>query len=116
MDVKKYKEEVASIDWTYLMENTDIDIISDIFVNKLLDVLNCWAPLKNFQKRRKKQKNWVMDKMKLEMGSRDSLRDKARISGCREDWDHYRAARNACVKNLSVKCKEEYFQNVYRKI
>ena len=113
-DIKEYRSQVENIDWSRLLESTDIDVINDIFVSEILKILDEKAPMKNFQKRTN-FKNWISEDLKNDMKKRDILRDIARQSRLDEDWQAYRISRNRCVK-LSKNCKKEYYNSLFDKM
>ena len=113
-DVEQYKRDIAGINWEEFNNCNNLEVLNDIFENKILDILNVAAPLKTSQ-RRKHHRNWVTVPMKEEMSLRDKLRQKARDSGKQEDWAAYRIARNKCIKSLK-KCKQEHFENLFSKM
>ena len=80
MDAVAYKSDIAGIDWTELYNSNNVDIINNIFVEKVTEVLNKHAPLKTLQRRRN-YKCWVDATLKESMLDRDRLREAARISG-----------------------------------
>ena len=49
------------------------------------------------------------------MRVRDELRQRARVTGSQDDWQTFKTARNKCVKSVKS-CKEQYFQDLYRKM
>ena len=114
LDVKKYEENIAKIDWSEVYLTNNVDVINDKIVTEVLKVLDEAAPLKNFQ-RRKKFQNWVTQEMQDKMENRDELRRIARHSGTDVDWAAYKVARNKCVKDLS-KCKTDYYKKLYEHI
>ena len=65
--------------------------------------------------RRKNYRNWLSDDMKSTMKIRDSLREKARGTGCQDDWVTYRQARNQCI-NFFKECKKAYYESLFQKV
>ena len=98
-DPIKYCQEVGEIDWAPLLAETNINIINDIFENNLLRIMDKMCPEKNFQNR-KNNNNWMTDELKTKLLDRDLLREIARVSKLRVDWEKYRVARNLCVKEI----------------
>ena len=81
-------------------ECSDINILNDMFVEKVGKVLDTMAPLKNYQIRRN-YINWLTEEIKLEMKNRDLSRELARRTGEAEHWADYRRRRNKCMKKSS---------------
>ena len=113
-DVNKYRSDIDNIEWKPFYESEDLDYINNFFVTNVLKILDLAAPLKLFQKR-KNYRNWLSDEVKSSMEIRDSLREKARVTGCQEDWVIYRQARNQCIKKLK-ECKKDYFETLFKKV
>ena len=114
LDVEKYKTDIGNIDWTDLYESQNIDVINDIFVKKILEILDEAAPRRVFQNRKLFRK-WVSEDMKVQMRDRDILRERARLSGMQEDWEFYRRSRNKCVRDLQ-RCKNDFYSKLFDKI
>ena len=113
-DEKNYKTKLSMIDWTGFFESTNLDHINNMFEEKVSEVLNSVAPIKIIQ-RRKKFKNWVSDSVKNEMIARDKLREIARVSQSKDDWEKYKKSRNNCVKSLR-ESKNDFFNKMYSKM
>ena len=108
-----YKSKIQKIDWKELFESDNIDIINDIFVDKIGTILQEEAPIKNFQIR-KNYKNWITVDLKNQMKSRDNKRELAARTGEQIHWEEYRRERNACTKNLS-KIKNAHYASIFEK-
>ena len=65
MNVDEYQKEVEKIDWKELFESRNVDVINDIFVNKLSEVLDRFATIKICQKR-KICRNWINEESRKE--------------------------------------------------
>ena len=102
------------MDWTDLYASNDIDVVGNIFEEKMKKVLDKMAPIRVFQKRKKFRK-WISQEVKTEMRNRDTLREEARRTGQQVDWASYRRARNECVKSLK-NSKSDYFNKVFDQI
>ena len=113
-DPELYKAEIELIDWTDLLQSTDITYIYSRFEEEILKILNKMAPIKTFQAR-KQSNNWISQQLKDDMKDRNSLRLEAQKSGLKNDWDKYKIARNSVVKKLR-KCKDNYLSSLYDKL
>ena len=113
-DASKYREDMARIDWSEYYELNSIDLISDFFQTEVLKVLNKHAPMQTLQRRRR-LRNWVSGEVKQMMSERDRLREVARLSDDRDDWQIYRTERNRCTRVLRS-CKTDYYRDLYKKM
>ena len=111
MDLERYKRRISNIDWTYFYLCRDINILNNIFVNKMGTILEEDAPLRTLQIRRN-HKSWLSQDMKDQMLERDRLRESARTTGDAAQWRDYKKLRNLCTKNLE-KQKIEHFRKLY---
>ena len=102
---------IDKIDWTDLKNSTDLDFINTTLETEILNVLDKMAPVKPYQARNS-NKRWVTEDLKLQMDHRNSLKQEAKQSGRRQDWDLYRQSRNQVVKNLR-KCKDQCYAKLY---
>ena len=114
MDTENYKNRVADIDWDPLLNLNNLELANSMFEDNLNAVLDELAPLKFYQ-RRSKHRNWVSKELETQMKNRDSLRDKARMTGTPEDWKNYKTSRNECTKNLKI-CKDKFYNELFKKM
>ena len=110
-DVIKYNTEIDKIDWSSMLQETNIDLINNTFENELLAVMDKMCPLK-IDQRRKNNNNRMIDELKVKMLNRDLLREVARVSNLQTDWEAYRVARNNCVKDIS-KVKTAHMKKLF---
>ena len=111
--LNRYKLKIQNIDWREFYNSNDINIINDIFVQKVGDILEQEAPLKNYQNR-KNYRNWLNPEIKAQMESRNMKRELARSTGLDTHWRDYRRARNMCTK-LFKKVKIEHYTRLFQK-
>ena len=113
MDVESFRNRVASIDWSEFYKCRNIDLLNSYLEDKIGEILDSEAPLKEIQAR-KKHRNWLSQEMKAEMVHRDNLKEVARVTGSPAAWNLYKKARNTCSKNL-LKTKDKYYKEMYEK-
>ena len=113
LDTNEYVNLIKEIDWSDLLECENLDIMNDMFENRIKGILDIVAPIKVVQVRNNFRK-WITQELKEEM-RRDKLRQRARETQRQEDWKLYRMARNKCVKSVKT-CKETHYQELYRQM
>ena len=114
LDWQRMKDRVRQLNWDDLLECQDMNLINDMLVSRLTSIYDSEAPLCKIQVR-KYFKSWVTVELKNSMKDRDSKRERARMTGDRDDWATYRRARNAVTKGVK-KCRNEHFSSLYNKI
>ena len=82
MDLERYRLRIKNLDWTDFYKSSDINMLNDMFVDKVGGILDDEAPLRNFQARRN-HVNWLTSEMKYEMERRNVSRELARRTGGR---------------------------------
>ena len=102
-----FREMIKKIDWENFYECNNIDVINDIFEQKVGGILEKIAPMKKIQLRQK-YANWLDSEIKQKMTERDNMREAAKESDNDNDWRNYKQARNHCTKMLQKKKKEFY--------
>ena len=113
-DPEAYSEEIQKIDWSDLLETTNVDLIYSKFQDKILPVIDKMAPWKAHQAR-SSSNSWMTDEVRAEMQNRDDLRRRAKVSGSQDDWMEYKRVRNKVVKMLRT-TKDKHFASMYDKI
>ena len=108
-NLARFKSRIQDIDWSEFFRSRDINILNDIFVQKVGTILEEEAPLKTFQAR-KNHKNWLTNELKIKMKERDLKREQARTSGDRNTWGEYRKKRNECTKMLKKVKNDSFFR------
>ena len=119
-NVRKYKEDLACIDWTDVMCCDDLDLATEIFTRKLRWVLNVHAPWIIFQQR-KSFTPWITENTKKLMIERNQLKQKARDLALRDQggqvseeqkgaWAEFKKVRNK-INNMKKKDERVYKSN-----
>ena len=98
----EYVRLVGLIDWQELFDCENIDVANSIFEEKLLKVLDSIAPMEKVQQRKIPGNTWITDTTRELMTQRDTMRDKAVMSGLQSDWDDYKNLRNTCNSNVKT--------------
>ena len=111
---RRAQESMRNVEWGDLYGSNDINVINSILETKILEVLDREAPLKVCQIR-KNYRKWVSKELKDMMNDRDKLRERARTTGDRENWQAYRTKRNKVSKETK-KCKDKYFKEIFSKL
>ena len=113
MDIKRYRERIANIDWSDLFETTNLDLAYDMFKNRVVNILDSEAPM-SVKQVKKNFNTWIRQEMKDIMRQRDTARDKAKDKDTNEDWKTYRALRNRCTLETK-KDNKLHYENMYNK-
>ena len=104
---KTFKEMVAGIDWTEVLESNDVDISYDLFETKIRNILDRLAPMKKVQIS-SKHKSWLTDSTRELIVQRDKTREEARTSGEDSKWRDYRTLRNECTSRVRKDRAKQY--------
>ena len=110
-DPDRFREKIGRIDWSEFFNCVNIDILNDIFEEKVIGVLEEEAPMKFIQTRNNFVK-WLDEDILQKMKLRDNLREHARNTDDDLDWAAYRKERNDCTKLLKSK-KDSFFKNIF---
>ena len=111
LDVKRFGEKMAEIDWSGLYQINDIDIANSHYEAEVLRVLDVEIPMKISQVR-SKHKVWISRDTRDLMTLRDNAKIKAQGTQLDNDWRTYRQLRNRC----SSQCKNDkkkHFNKIY---
>ena len=106
---EEFRNKISKIEWGNFYNCENIDIVNDTFEQKIGDILNTMAPMKNIQLRQK-YANWLDEEISQKMKDRDVLREVARGTDNDQDWISYRNARNECSKILKEKEKNNFLK------
>ena len=96
MNLDRFKLAAAAIDWTDLLNTSDINIANDIFETHIRKILDSEAPVVSRQIQMK-NKRWITKQTRDQMTARDYARQTASQSQSVEDWQLYRKLRNKCT-------------------
>ena len=113
-DIQRAKLKLSEVDWSSLYECENVDIACHKVESELSMVLNREAPMRKRQTLRK-FRNWVDESLKEKMRNRDRLREVARLTGDRNDWNSYRRARNQVTKDTR-NTKKDFFKKEFEKL
>ena len=112
---KNFSEEIfldrlGNLDWTNVMNASNVDDAAEAFNENVLQVLNALAPV---TKKRVRESNpqWVTEELLASIKRRDYLKKIASRSKDENDWLNFKQQRNFVV-NLKNRLKKQYFQNV----
>ena len=114
MDKVNFIKEVGEIDWTELLETTDVNIANDIFVTKVGGLLDKAAPLRKIQVRNKVVK-WISEEAKVMIEQRDEKRAEASRTGDRETWKEFRILKNRCNAKI-IKDRKNHKKETYEEL
>ena len=89
-----FLEEVRRISWWEVYSCEDVENATELFTNKLNNILNRMAPVKKIQVR-SKYAPWMSKETKIKIRTRDCAQQRALESGRQEDWREYRSVRNS---------------------
>lgn len=111
-DYKNFKEidfQIDLLDTNWTFETTNINTLSDLFLNQIVDTLNKHAPNKIISVGAS-LKGWWCDDIKNNIKERDTLFKRATITRDENDWVSFKTKRNEVV-SLIRKYKREYYNN-----
>ena len=115
---KQNKERCAlrlrETDWSDVLAEYNVDVANSILEEMIHDILDAEAPMWTIQTRTSYNK-WISPETKTAMTERDLLREVARRTQKEEDWNSFRAARNACTSKQR-KNKQTFLRNSYEKL
>ena len=102
MDVDRYRNSVKKIDWSDFYLEKYVIILSNMFTERLKQILDREAPVKTKQFRRN-YASWMDETLNEMRQRRDLAREKARRTCVDEDWNEFRKIRNKYNKELNKK-------------
>ena len=109
--IKDYQDEVGRIDWTDLLEESDINLANNIFEEKIKNILDKAAPMRVSQIKIK-NKSWITKTTRDVMKERDLARNVASQLQRDQDWSEYRRLRNKC-NALTKSDKKKHFNDLF---
>ena len=89
-----YREAIKEIDWSDFYDIDNLDVMNSLFEEKVSNILNQMAPMKNIQLR-KKYRNWVDEEIKDLMRRWDLQKISAKQTDNSDNWVEY----TECLKN-----------------
>ena len=110
----RFVQTIKDIDWTDVLEDSNIDTANSRVEERLRDVLNLEAPMINIQMRTRYNK-WISPETKQEMLLRDGAKEKARLSQLEVDWIAYRVRRNKCT-SLQKLDKSRFLRDTFTRL
>ena len=88
LDVDSFIRSVAELDWSYLLECTDVTLAYNDLEEEIVKLLDEKAPMRKKQVRSKPPK-WISEAAKEMIKERDKAREMASTSSLLEDWQRY---------------------------
>ena len=98
-DPFQFLAAIKSISWWEVYSSEDVETATDLFTQKITEILDKMAPIKSIQVR-KKYSPWLSPHLKDEMKKRDEAQCVAQETGLEEDWKAYKKLRNSVNNNL----------------
>lgn len=114
INTDQLKQECLSINWDELYLSNSIDEKVDYFVEKLIYLLNKYAPERRIKKRRNACP-WVNEEIKKIMRERDSLYKQYIRTKDVNIWENYRALRNR-IKRIIRDSRNNYFAAMFQSV
>ena len=111
---ERFKQSIKDIDWSDVLEDSNIDTANSSVEDRLREALDREAPMVNIQMRTRYNK-WISQGTKLEMKLRDGAKEKARTSQLEEDWIAYRVRRNKCT-SLQKLDKSKFLRETFSRL
>ena len=114
----EFKRELININWESLFLNKDAEICFNSFFNKVEDILNLMAPIKNLSKKEIKlqEKPWITSGLLKSMKSRDKLHKAfvKEVDPIKKTtiFNKYKTKRNMILKLLRVS-KDKYYEQLF---
>ena len=112
---EEFLGDLRAVDWSEVYQCEDVDISTEIFTRKFIDVLNLHAPWVVFQKR-KNYSPWITEATKTLIKSREhwkELSEEHAMAGnaeaANEAWGHFKKFRNKI--NNRKKFEEQNFKS-----
>ena len=96
-------------DWNEFDQNTDPDILWQIYDTNIRLVLDTMCPIKNFKIARNRDP-WISDDLINEIKHKDFLLKRAKKTKSQFDWLEARLARNTCLRHIRL-AKSDLIKN-----
>ena len=112
--MKRANDIINKMNWTELYSSQDVNYINHVIESRISEVLNAEAPLRKIQVRTNFRK-WIDHELKGQMKDRDIIREQARRSGARTDWEIYRRTRNNVTK-ATRKARSDHYSREFEKL
>ena len=106
LNLSLYKEDIASLTWTDVLEERDAEKAYILFENKLKGMLDKHAPLKK-KRVKKKESPWITECIIKLIRNRNKQKKKAKNTQLAADWNQYRVLRNKVTAQIRL-AKKEY--------
>ena len=113
-DKTRCLNNLKNIDWSDILETTNVDLANSMLEERLKSVIEKEAPMSIVQVRTK-YNCYITDSTKVTMASRDVARDRARLTGDPDDWSTFRSLRNSCTR-LQRQDKSKHLKATYDSI
>ena len=106
-DQELFLHEIRKTSWWDIYNSADIDEATELFTQKLTNILDKMVPMKIYQTRRKFVP-WLSEETRKLMKERDDLHNLAKSSKEGRDWENYKKTRNKVTGRL--KSEKENWQ------
>ena len=106
-DQELFLHEIRKTSWWDIYNSADVDEATELFTQKLTNILDKMVPMKIYQTRRKFVP-WLSEETRKLMKERDDLHNLAKSSREGRDWENYKKTRNKVTGRL--KSEKENWQ------
>ena len=107
-NMERFSSKMREINWTCVLQNSDVQNAYTMFYNEFCDVYNTCFPMKIFKQGYRTRKPWLSEGMKKSIKTKNKLYKQYKKTGSIEHESVYKQYRNNLNKLLTAAERSHY--------